>query len=144
MELTLKRRPSDGKRTHGDLLIGELWQCYTLEDVVREKKIPGETAIPEGRYEVVINQSNRFKRQLPLLLKVPNFVGVRIHSGNTEVDTEGCILVGQGREVTRITNSRDALEDLMTEIEGAIQSGEEVWITVKGASHGSPETTTTD
>ena len=143
MEMTLKRRPSDPKRTHGDLFIGDQWQCYTLEDVVREKKILGETAIPAGRYEVIINQSTRFKRQLPLLLKVPNFVGVRIHSGNTEVDTEGCILVGQGREVTRITNSRDALEDLMTEIEGAIQSGEEVWITVKG-SHGNSETPAVD
>ena len=131
MELVLKRKPSDGKRTHGDLFVENEWECYTLEDQVREEKIPGETAIPFGRYEVIVNHSPRFKRQLPLLLNVPHFSGVRIHSGNEEEDTEGCILVGRGRELTRITESRLALEDLMTEIEGALQAGEEVWITIE-------------
>ena len=135
MELTLTRKPSDDKRTHGDLYIDGQWACYTLEDVVRPdgEKVNGETAIPGGRYQIVVNQSSRFKRQLPLLCRVPNFSGVRIHAGNSEIDTEGCILVGQGRELTSITRSRAALEDLMTEIEGALQANEQVWITVENA-----------
>ena len=137
MELLLKRKPTDGTRTHGDLLIDDLWECYTLEDPVRLDgvKIPGDTAIPAGRYQVIVNHSPRFGRQLPLLLRVPHFAGVRIHSGNDVEDTEGCILVGRGREPTRITESRAALEDLMTEIEGALQAGEQVWITVEGVSN---------
>lgn len=133
MELLLKRQPSDPKRTHGDLFVDGEWQCYTLEDVVREVKIPGETAIPAGRYKVIVNHSPRFKRQLPLLLNVPHFAGVRIHAGNDEEDTEGCLLVGQERFLSTIGSSRDALEELMAEIEGALQNSDEVWITVENA-----------
>lgn len=78
----------------GELTIDGVHQCFTLEDKVREKKIFGKTAIPPGRYEVTVSFSNHFQKKLPLLMNVPNFEGVRIHSGNTAKDTEGCILVG--------------------------------------------------
>jgi hypothetical protein len=49
---------------------------------------------------------------LPLLLAVPNFDGIRIHPGNTDADTEGCILVGVERLQDRIGQSKIAFEKL--------------------------------
>lgn len=84
--------------------------CNTLEDVVRvlnkkEDKIQGETAIPAGKYQVVMSFSNQFQKVMPLLLNVPYFSGVRIHSGNTDKDTEGCIIVGVNNIKGIVTNS---------------------------------------
>jgi hypothetical protein len=70
--------------------------CYTLEDVVRPPgvKVQNETAIPAGIYTLAIDWSNRFQRYMPHVLNVPMFDGIRIHSGNRDVNTEGCPLVG--------------------------------------------------
>ena len=68
--------------TIGKLYVNGVFECYTLEDCVRDKKIYGMTAIPTGTYKVILNLSNRFKRVLPLLIDVSNFEGVRIHPGN--------------------------------------------------------------
>ena len=92
--------------------------CYTLEDVVREQKIYGKTAIPYGKYEVVITYSPRFQKNMPLLKNVPNFEGVRIHTGNTANDTEGCILVGKSKGYDFIGGSRNAFNELMERIKG--------------------------
>ncbi len=80
--------------TFGRMYINGKPVCWTLEDQEREEKVYGKTAIPTGTYKVTITYSNRFKRELPLLIDVPNFAGIRIHPGNTAADTEGCILVG--------------------------------------------------
>ena len=109
--------------------------CYTLEDKVREVigkpvsswKIPGETAIPMGEYKVVIDYSEHFKKDLPHILDVPGYEGVRIHPGNTSADTEGCLLVGEGWSGTNmIYNSRKAFETLLPKIQSALASGETV------------------
>lgn len=112
MKLLLKREPHPDY-TVGKLYINGVYECFTLEDPVRETKIHGETAIPYGTYNVIINQSARFKRELPLLLKVKDFAGVRIHAGNTVDQTEGCILTGTMRTKDgKVLNSRIAFEAL--------------------------------
>ena len=108
MNILVKRIHRTEKSTIGELSIDGKFQCYTLEDIEREVKIKSETAISKGTYKVIINKSNRFKRLLPLLLNVPNFEGIRIHSGNTNHDTEGCILVGTTRTKDFIGNSKIA------------------------------------
>ena len=119
MQITVKRLHKTNTSTIGELLIDGIFQCYTLEDVERPVKIKNETAIPKGTYKVIINQSNRFRRLLPLLLDVPNFEGVRIHSGNSNHDTEGCILVGQSRNKNYIGQSRKAFEKLFKKMQAA-------------------------
>lgn len=119
MKIEIKRLHKTEFSTIGELLVDGVWECYTLEDVERPVKIKAETAIPRGTYKVIINQSNRLKRLLPLLLNVPNFEGVRIHAGNTNHDTEGCILVGQTRSKDFIGQSRKAFEKLFAKMQKA-------------------------
>jgi len=113
----------------GELWLDDLMECYTLEDCVRKVKIPHVTAIPAGRYEVIVNLSKRFGRLMPLLLNVPNFEGVRIHSGNTDKDTDGCILVGRTRGVDFIGESVSAFSDFMPELQRAL-ARDKVWIRI--------------
>ncbi|SFW41004.1 hypothetical protein SAMN02910409_2090 [Prevotellaceae bacterium HUN156] len=110
--------------------------CDTLEPTWRDyahggRKIKGHSAIPEGRYAVVISYSPKFKQWLPILLGVPNFSGIRIHAGNTAKDTEGCILVGENREVGKVLDSRKWLKGIKHKIVAAKERGEPVWITVR-------------
>lgn len=108
MELLLKRVFLGETYTIGKLYIDGVKFCDTLEDKVRPygEKVYGETAIPYGEYKVIITYSQRFKRPLPLLLNVPMFEGIRIHPGNTAVDTHGCILVGVNDSKGRISQSK--------------------------------------
>jgi hypothetical protein len=119
MVITIKRLYKTDTSVIGELLVNGVWECFTLEDADRPVKIKGETAIPKGTYRVIINESNRFKRLLPLLIDVPNFEGVRIHSGNSNHDTEGCILVGQTRNKNYIGQSRKAFEKLFKKMQVA-------------------------
>lgn len=109
MKLQLRRIAKRSTYTIGKLYIDGRYTCDTLEDRVRdlskEDKVPGETAIPEGTYDVVVNISPKFRRLLPRLLNVPHFDGILIHRGNTAKDSAGCILVGENRCVGRVDNS---------------------------------------
>lgn len=113
MKLTLDRNPSGITCTIGDLFIDGVFFSHTLEDIIRPEKVKGETAIPPGTYPVEVTWSPRFKRDLPLLKNVPGFEGVRIHAGNSDRDTEGCILVGNWAGGEFISNSRATLEALL-------------------------------
>lgn len=137
MKMTLKRDVFAPKFTLGTLTCGS-FTFQTLEDKVREIdgvpvekwKVYGETAIPRGTYKVIVNMSNRFKKKLPLLLDVPGFKGIRIHSGNTEADTEGCILVGTERRNGKIMNSRYAMMILNDTLMTALGRGENITIEI--------------
>ena len=131
MNLKLKRTEFTNKSTIGELSVDDQFFCYTLEDVVREEKIKNETAIPAGKYEVIVTYSPRFKRYLPLLVDVPNFNGVRIHPGNTDRDTEGCILVGTTKGEDFIGNSRVAFNKLYPMLVYATQNNGKVYIEIE-------------
>ena len=133
MKLTLKRI---AKRA--DYTIGRLEDengvkiCDTLEPTWRnykggELKVPRKSAVPEGTYQVVVTKSKKFGKYLPLLVGVPGFEGVRIHSGNTVNDTEGCILVGQNLIKGKVLLSRLTLEKLMR----LIENEKRIFLTIK-------------
>ena len=121
MLIEVKRFEFKDTHTIGKMYLDGQYECYTLEDVVRTgAKVNGQTAIPTGTYNLIINHSNRFNRDLPLLENVPNFTGVRIHSGNTSANTEGCILVGttwSGKDF--IGNSKVAFNKLFEKLKTA-------------------------
>lgn len=127
-EMKMVRKWFYDDTTIGTLEIGD-FKCYTLEDVVRPNgpKVYGKTAIPAGRYKVILTMSPKFHILLPLVLDVENFSGIRIHSGNTAEDTKGCILVGQEKKGRMIFKSRLALGALMEILNNA---KDEIWINI--------------
>lgn len=136
MKLLLKREPSTAKSTTGKLYLDGNFECYILEDVVREVKIPGETAIPEGTYQVVITHSPRFKKFLPLLVDVPGFTGVRIHCGNRPEDTEGCLLPGRVRDPKGdgVLESKPAFTALFAKLSAATKAGDVISLEILPAA----------
>lgn len=110
------------------------FSCFILEDVDRhledskdgKEKVYGRTAIPRGTYEVIITYSNRFKRELPLLRNVKYFEGIRIHPGNSDVGTDGCLLPGSSYSADFVYNSRATFNKLFGLIEDALDRGDKV------------------
>lgn len=142
MNIILNRIAKKAKYTIGKLYINDRYFCDTLEDTDRgltqsmteqqigSKKVYGETAIPTGTYRIIISYSNKFKKQMPLLLNVPGFAGIRIHSGNTEKDSLGCILVGKNKAVGKVLESRDIYSKLFSILQEANKK-ETIKITIK-------------
>ena len=139
MELILKRVALNDTYTIGKLYNGTTYLCDTLEDKVRDinkdgkldtEKVYGETATPYSKYKVTITYSNRFKKDLPLLLNVPNFDGIRIHPGNTAIDTHGCILVGKNTVKGEVTTSKIYFEKVFNLIKEAFNNKEEITINI--------------
>ena len=135
MRMLLQRLPSANGCTLGELTIDGQHVCWTLEDIVRPagEKVAGKTAIAAGVYQITINRSTRFKCLLPLLLDVPGFTGVRIHPGNTQYDTEGCILVGRHKKVASVEQSRAAFDPLMSRLNAAQANREAIYIEIRAA-----------
>lgn len=141
MRLVLERTWRGDKCTIGTLLVDGAYECFTLEDVERgtdaetvlQWKIPGQTAIPFVTSTVTITFSQRFQRDLPLVVSVPGFSGIRIHPGNTAADTEGCILVGRTKGPTFVGESKAAFNALFPKIKKAIDDGDLVTLEVRHA-----------
>lgn len=136
MILEAKRDDNDSLRhNYGKFFVDGKYLGETLEDPDRRLedgglKINGDTAIPRGKYKVIITFSNRFQKPMPLICDVPGFDGVRIHGGNTEHDTHGCILLGNSRVVGGIAHCAGPNERLMNLLEAAEALGEQVWLEV--------------
>lgn len=145
MELIVDRLNSALGATLGNLSASRagvrVFSCYTVEDEAREVvgrpvsewKVMGRTAIPRGTYDLHVTLSTRFKCALPLLLKVPGFSGIRIHKGNTQEDTEGCILPGMalGGDGKSVLQSEIAFNQLFTHILDALNARERITITIR-------------
>lgn len=134
MKLTLKRIALRSTYTIGRLYVDGNYFCDTLEDTVRdlnkngkfdngEKKVYAKTAIPYGTYEIKWTYSPRFKKYTPQLMNVPSFEGIRIHSGNSSTDTEGCLLLGENKKVGMVLNSRATISKFYPLIKEACSNG---------------------
>ena len=142
MKLKLKRIARKSDYTIGRLYINGHLFSDVLEDTdrglqkdmtleeIKKLKIKGRTAIPTGTYTIIITYSPKYKKQMPLLLSVPGFEGIRIHSGNTHKDTEGCLLVGENKEVGKVLNSRYTYNRLFTKLKEAFDRGETITIEI--------------
>jgi hypothetical protein len=142
MELKLIRKIKTPKSTIGDLLIDDQYFCKILEDTDREitsempleqikaKKVHGQTAIPSGRYEIVLSYSNKFKKVLPELLNVPGYLGIRIHVGNTPANTQGCLLPGMWFTQDQVLNSTPVFNYLFSLLKTAAKK-EKIFITIE-------------
>jgi hypothetical protein len=134
MEITVKRDFNANTYTIGRMSIDGVYFCDTLEDKVRDLQteviVRGLTAIPAGRYNVILRKSPKFNRELPRLEGVPDFEGILIHRGNTAKDTSGCILVGENTEIGKVLNSTPYEKALVILCKIAIARGEEITIEV--------------
>lgn len=153
MELKVKRKAKRETYVIGDLSIDEVFFSNTLEDTdrgltsdmtdgqIKEIKQKGITAIPTGRYKVVMNvQSPKFskykqyefcKGYLPRLVDVPGYKGVLIHIGNYPKDTDGCILVGKNTVKGAVMNSTATFKKLYDILKNADEAGEDIYITIE-------------
>ena len=130
MRIELVRIAFKDTYTIGKLYVDGKYFSDVLEDVDRgldssmseseilKRKVKGQTAIPTGHYVINITYSPKYKRMMPLLLDVKGFSGIRIHSGNSSKDTEGCLLVGKNKKVGMVLESRDTYQRLFKMMQG--------------------------
>jgi len=143
MELKLIRLQENKDATLGVLYNGMNFVCYTLEDEYRQEKIRGETRIPDGEYEIKFRtvlspKTERYRKRFPwftwhLELKdVPNFKYVYLHIGNSDDDSDGCILLGDSADSNtfKIWNSSNAFETFYKVVSSKLVSGEKVVIKI--------------
>lgn len=154
MEITVERKWPKEAYTIGRLYVEGKLFANTLEDKdrglwiydsperIRDVKIPGETAIPKGRYLVNMDvlspkysQIAWYKRvtkgYMPRLRNVPGFDAILIHPGSSAEDTRGCILCGKNTVKGGLTQSRDTFEKLYKLMKAAHNKGEHIFITIK-------------
>jgi hypothetical protein len=131
MNLILERKIHNENSTEGNLYIDGKWYCNTIEDRTRAKpnewhkelKIYGKTAIPYGTYPVLVTWSNRFKRPMVGVFNVPDFEGIRIHWGTSELSSAGCIIISykDNDDAHKLILDKTATEDLIKIVSEAQQ-----------------------
>ena len=126
MNVQVKRHWFTEKSTTALWIVDGIHSCFSLEDVARAEgvKIPKVTAIPAGEYDLIIDDSQRFKRPMPHILDVPRFEGVRIHWGNRPEDTEGCPVLGYQKGLDVVWDSVKAFDDFFAKLDAALKRGE--------------------
>lgn len=153
MELQVIRKYKKDTYTIGSLYVDGEWFSDTLEDKdrglkctmfpeeIRAKKVYGETAIPTGTYEVKMTYSGKFATRswarkyngkVPEVLDVKGFAGIRIHPGNSDKDTYGCLLIGRNTVKGKVTQSVDYYYKLLDNyIVPALKRGDKVMLNIK-------------
>ena len=154
LELLLDRKYKKETYTIGNLYVDGEWFCNALEDKdrglkssmsleeIKETKVYGETAIPTGRYEVRMDivspkyngvkwYKDNFGGRMPRLESVKGFSGILIHSGNTALDSNGCILVGMNKAKGKVLDSRATFQKLWKVLEQARKAGKKIYLTVQ-------------
>lgn len=138
IDLALKRRWFTTLSTIGELYVDGARECFVLEDRYRappEKKVPHETCVPVGIFEVIWAWSPRFQRFTLRLVDVPEFSGVLIHGGNRPADTDGCLLTGRTRQENYVGESQLALRALEAKVIPRLQAGEKCQLAITVEPH---------
>ena len=142
MELRLERKYRSNNYCIDKLYINGKYFSDALEDPdrgltdsmnleeIKRIKVKGDTCIPYGTYNVTITYSPRFKKNLPLINNVKGFDGIRIHSGNTPQDTEGCLLLGLNKVKGRVVDSKVTVNKFIDIVQKVLNKGEKVTITI--------------
>ena len=151
MLILLKRIAKKPAYTIGRIFIEGEYFCDTIEDTdrnlhasmdleeLKSRKVAGQTAIPRGCYQITYTESPKFKSrewakplngQLPLLVNVPGFTGIRIHPGRDQDSTAGCLIVGENKVVGKVINSQATYHKLNDILYPAFKAGEKIWIQI--------------
>lgn len=144
MKVIILRSVFNTDCTIGEFFIDGSYVCDAMEPAdkglwkdmpmwyIRKNKVKGKTAIPYGTYEVIISRSPKFKKDLPEVLDVPCFSGIRMHAGNWPKDTEGCIMFGKWRGGSQIKESKLWTDTVIARISDALNKGEKVYLEIRG------------
>ena len=139
MLITVDRFVSDSETTISHVSVDGQFICFGLEDEFRTQKVKGETRIPAGRYKIGVRREGGFHQRYAArfadmhegmlhVLDVPNFQFILIHVGNTQKDTEGCLLVGMNAQTQpgamRVNSSVAAYRKLYPIVIGAAKAGD--------------------
>lgn len=152
MEIKTDRKYKKETYTVSNMFVDGVWFCNVIEDrdrglrsdqpisYIRKVKVPSETAIPSGRYRVILSvQSAKFSKKskymwckgfLPRVMGVPGFDGILIHAGTSAADSAGCLIVGMNTEKGKVTSSMVTLKKLYEKMQAAVQAKETIWLTV--------------
>lgn len=130
MTVEIDREPSTESGTIGRLSVDGAFLCYSLEPAEDRKVYP---AIPAGTYGIRMYPSPKFGRMVPLITGVQGRQFIEIHPGNTDKDTEGCVLLGTAHDGETVTNSRVAVEMFQSKIAFPLANHQSVTLTIKDA-----------